>query len=311
VYRVQDKEDEMTRRTLLALLAQGVSLVGPACAQPSWARPSVTGRLLSVSVEVEGRETPLYPARDGSGRFYLEAKEGARYALTLTNRTRRRLAAVVTVDGLNVITGNQETGGGRMYVLDPWETTTIRGWRTSLSEVRRFTFVDERTSYATRSGQASGKMGWIEVAVYRERRPVYPAPACCDEAPGSRPDTLLREESRSDGRDAQAVPAAPGAAGSPEAGNEAKDAARTLGAPITPSERRPSYPGTGWGAQTSDPVSVVSFDPETRPAECLTLRYEYASALRALGIPLLPEWNADRLHQRERGDLGFAKPPAW
>ena len=57
-------------------------------------------------------------------------------------------------------------------------------------------------------------------------------------------------------------------------------------------------------------MRVVDFEAEASAAERITLRYEYASALRALGI--LP-WEAarDRLRERDRGDGGFAKPPRW
>ena len=82
------------------------------------------------------------------------------------------MGVVLTVDGLNAISGERDTGRGRMYVLDPWQRTTVQGWRTSLQEVRQFTFVDERASYAARSGKANEKMGWIEIAAYRERRAV-------------------------------------------------------------------------------------------------------------------------------------------
>ena len=128
------------------------------------------GSLVEVSVEVAGQPAPLYPAPDGSGRYYLEAREGCRYQVRLTNRTGERLGVVLTVDGLNVISGTRDRGRGRMYVLDPWGHATVKGWRTSLEEVRRFTFVDEKTSYAARSGQANSRMGWIEVTAYRERR---------------------------------------------------------------------------------------------------------------------------------------------
>jgi hypothetical protein len=53
----------------------------------------------------------------------------------------------------------------------------------------------------------------------------------------------------------------------------------------------------------------VRFDAQPRPADTVTLRYEYAPALRALGL-LPPPWDRDRLRERERGD-GFARPPAW
>ena len=111
---------------------------------------------------------------------------------------------VVHVDGLNVISGErgQRSAGsqpGRMYVLDPWDQTEIQGWRTSLEEVRRFTFVDEQRSYAARSGKANSKMGWVEVAVYRERGrsvgsiwPLRSERDSRDRAPAERQDERMR-----------------------------------------------------------------------------------------------------------------------
>jgi hypothetical protein len=80
-------------------------------------------------------------------------------------------------------------------------------------------------------------------------------------------------------------------------------------APLPPAA--PSYPGTGWGPRADDPVRVVSFDPEAAPSERVTLRYEYAPALRALGILPRPWWTRDRLRERERGQEGFARPPVY
>ena len=56
---------------------------------------------------------------------------------------------------------------------------------------------------------------------------------------------------------------------------------------------------------------MVSFDAEPAPAERVTLRYEYASALRALGILPRQWWSRDRLRERERGEEGFARPPIY
>jgi hypothetical protein len=71
------------------------------------------------------------------------------------------------------------------------------------------------------------------------------------------------------------------------------------------------YPGTGWGAREDDRAMLVDFEPQPSPAERITLRYEYASALRALGILPAPWWARDRLREREAGESGFAKPPRW
>lgn len=264
------------------------------------------GSLVDVTVEVEGAERPLYAAPDGSGRLYFEARRGARYAIRLHNRSHERLGVVVQVDGLNVISGDRTatswlgSNPGRMYVLDPWDQTDIQGWRTSLDEVRRFTFVEEERSYAARSGQANNKMGWVEIAVYRERnravaRP-YPWPPEV-----SQRDRTKDEDARADG----AEPPPPRAS---------KPAEKGAGAgAYGESARRPEsqYPGTGWGQATDDRVVVVDFEPERTPAQRTTLRYEYASGLRALGIDVRPVYTRDRLRERDRAQGGFAKPPAW
>jgi hypothetical protein len=277
------------------------------------ARP---GSLVEVTVEVEGSGSPLYAAPDGSGRYYFEARRGARYSIRLANRTHERLGVVLQVDGLNVISGERPASGwrtsdpGRMYVLDPYDQTEVKGWRTSLDEVRRFTFVDEQSSYAARSGKANPKMGWVEVAVYRERGRnvggIWPW----------RPQAEPRDQASEDRQDAPMAETAPPPPRSPKAG--AAPAAR---APMYGRDEEAkregdvaggrSYPGTGWGQRTDDHVVVVDFEPERQAAERVTLRYEYASGLRALGIDVGPRWTRDRLRERDRAQGGFAKPPSW
>jgi hypothetical protein len=278
------------RSTAAALLL--LAAATPARAHQRWPAPVQPGHLVGLSALVEGSTAPLYAAVDGSGRYYLEARRGGRYTLRLANRTGERVAVLMTVDGLNVISGERQsvTQRGRMYVLDPWESADIQGWRSSLDDVRRFTFVDEQASYAARSGKSNSRMGWIELAVYRERhRFTYrQAPDVSAQSPRAEaPAPGAREKSgKDDARDAD------------ESRKRAQGGAAQ------------SFPGTGWGEQTHDPVRVVDFEAESSPAELITLRYEYASALRALGI--LP-WEAarDRLRERDRGEGGFAKPPQW
>ena len=268
------------------------------------AGPALAGSFVDVTVETAGRAAPLFPAPDGSGRFYFEARQGEAYALHLVNRSSERLGTLVVVDGLNAISGEREEiargSRGQMYVLGPWEDVVVRGWRSSLSDVRQFTFVDERASYAARAGKANRRMGWVEVAVYRERYP-YAYDGWRREAPVTGPDA--REKSR-DSASADASAEAPAA----KAGRS-DGAYEGVGGVATPAPTG-GYPGTGWGASTYDPATVVHFEAADHPAERITLRYEYASALRALGV-IPPPWPPrDRLRERDRG-TGFAKPPRW
>lgn len=290
------------RTALGALSLALVTLVTPRVSAHGNGLEAALGALVDVSVQVDGRDAALYAAPDGSGRYYLEARAGAGYAVRIANRTRERVGVVLAVDGLNAVSGepepaalgNPSAGPGRMYVLDGWEDVTVRGWRASLEEVRRFTFVDERSSYAARSGLANRKMGWIEVRVYRERRAQVWRPP----VPAREPEAL-DDEAR---READAAAPAPPAARAQAAPRSKSDSGELGGAGR-------SFPGTGWGAREDDPVRVVNFEPERTPADSVTLRYEYRSALVRLGV--LPRWRRerDRLAERDEARGGFARPP--
>jgi hypothetical protein len=250
------------------------------------------GRLVDVQVEVEGQSTPLYPSPRGDARLYFQAFKGRNYGVRLTNQTAQRVAVLLTVDGLNVIDGNRSAQSNRepMYVLDPWESTVIRGWRTSLHEIRRFVFVDEQRSYAERTGQGNGDLGWIRVTTFREAgaRPRYKPQTDWN----SQDEFGQRQESK----------AAPESAAPPMAGLQGGDDAR---APLT---RNDSAPGTGWGDRRVDTVTQTDFRPVATASDRFVLRYEYASGLRALGIS---PFNGSRVRDRDRGQYGFAQPPIW
>jgi hypothetical protein len=290
----------------MATTGLALALLLAACGRcgPDAAASRAAGAMVSVGVELEGRTAALYPAPDGSVRRYFEARTGDSYKLVLQNRTRERLAVLVNVDGLNVIDGEIEARRGRasepgpMYVLEPGRRAAIQGWRRSLDEVQRFTFVDERRSYAVRSGKDNPRLGWVEVAVYREQRP-RPVPLV--------DSRRWREEPATDEPVAGTPPAA-AATPAPPAATESATAGRAEATEGVPRPQARRYPGTGWGERTTDRAVRVAFDAQAFPSERVTLRYEYRHALVALGV-LPPCGERDRLAERERGERGFAAPP--
>jgi hypothetical protein len=74
----------------LALFAGSLGLATRADAYPV---PAASGSLVAVTIEVDGRSTPLYSAPDGSGRFYLEARAGRPYARPTGEPQRRARGA--------------------------------------------------------------------------------------------------------------------------------------------------------------------------------------------------------------------------
>src|SRR5208337_3068580 len=75
---------------------------------------------------------------------------------------------VMSVDGVNVITGDTASPRQAGYVLAPLESADIGGWRKSLSRTAAFYFTALPDSYAARTGRPDN-VGVIGVALYRER----------------------------------------------------------------------------------------------------------------------------------------------
>ena len=272
------------------------------------------GQLVDVQILVDGEAAPLYHASNGDNRRFLQAFTGRNYSLVLRNNTGNRVAVLIAVDGVNAVSGDRTklTSREPMYVLGPWEEATIRGWRTSLAEVRRFVFVDEQRSYASRTGQANADMGWIRVLAFREQLPWW--------QPREGDWGRLRSQYRDGGPSAPAVPYGEKSdAGSRDSKDEGKrQVPETQSRAVAPeasdglarneSESRQSFPGTGWGDRREDHVRRVQFDPQPVATDHLVFRYEYASGLRAWGIePVRGPWR-DRLAQREGH---FARTPRW
>ena len=314
-----------------ATLALGFAMLAPVAARAydvddyrsssGW-QSLVDGRLVDVSLKVDGETAPLYfSPRFADQRRYLEAYAGRNYSIVLRNNSNRRIGVLIAVDGLNVVNGERSrlSASEAMYVLDPYERTEIRGWRTSLDQVRRFVFVDEKRSYAERTGQANSDMGWIRVLSFNEQRLAwgYGRPSNLrdngSDARGDAPRSLdkSRESEESRGQvDEAPAPASPKAGAAPQPTTRG-DMGRNE-SNYAPKQDGGSFPGTGWGDRQHDPVQQTEFRAERNAVDRIIVRYEYASGLRALGIDPSRGWREDRLGQRDGGgDIGFARPPRW
>jgi len=120
---------------------------------------------LSVRVVSErGRDFPAY--RRGSD-LYVTGREGERYLIEVKNNSGSRYEAVATVDGLDVIDGQSGSFEKRGYLVGPWATVQIDGFRQSESAVAAFRFGGVGESYAASKGD-DRNVGVIGVAFFDE-----------------------------------------------------------------------------------------------------------------------------------------------
>ena len=165
------------RAFLLGGLFLGVAGLAQAQGR-GWQADEVAGRLVDVAVLDADYQQPL-PIYRHAGRHYVAGTPGQPYRILITNKTGARVMAVVSVDGINVLNGANASPNQTGYVLEPYQSATIDGWRKSLQHVARFEFAGVRNSYAGQTGRGN-QVGVIGVAVFQERyrRPMpYPAPA--------------------------------------------------------------------------------------------------------------------------------------
>jgi len=82
------------------------------------------------------------------GRNFIEARESQEYTIKLRNNTYDKLLGMVSVDGINVITGDQATENGSGYIVPAHSSIIIDGFRVSNDKVNSFIFSKKEASYS-------------------------------------------------------------------------------------------------------------------------------------------------------------------
>lgn len=122
----------------------------------------------TVTVTVTDDDGDALPAFDVGGRSFVTGKVGQRYRIVLANHSDQRVECVATVDGLDVVNGRPGSFAHRGYLLQPFATMAIDGFRQSQDAVATFRFGAVADSYAAQVGSARN-VGVIGVAFFHER----------------------------------------------------------------------------------------------------------------------------------------------
>jgi len=253
---------EYTMKTLLSLAV---------CAALSISAAARAGSLVDVSV-IDRDTGAVLQTYVHDGKFYVAGTPGHRYGVHLTNLSGARVLAVLSVDGVNAISGETASPDQSGYVLNGYESTDVAGWRKSMSEVAQFNFTNLGNSYAARTGRPND-VGVIGVAVFREK-PLFWREGRIAEAPL-----------------ADRYPPAPAAA-KPAARDSGAARAKAEAAPTTAQAMRPlpapqpeESLGTGHGAREHSDVRYTKFvRANANPDEIDSIWYDSQRNLIARGV---------------------------
>lgn len=126
-----------------------------------------------VNITVNGNRCKQYQFQ---GKTFVEAKDGSEYVVELKNNYYKRVLAVSSVDGLNVLTGKSASDTDTGYIVGSHAAEKIKGFRFSDDEWAMFKFgykYDGKT-YAQSKGDGSERnCGVIGVKFFYENEPVY------------------------------------------------------------------------------------------------------------------------------------------
>ena len=227
------------------------------------------GHLASVDLydRTENRILPVYWHQ---GKAYVIGNPGNEYQISVRSAAGQDVLAVISVDGVNVVSGETASLQQSGYVIDAWQQMDIAGWRKDLSRTAAFYFTSLSDSYAARTGRPN-HVGVIGAALYRRKPdPVSYAPeASAPLASGSARDRGDR-------------------------GDRAESNAQSAPAPTREkslTDRHADRLGTGHGRNESSPARYTSFERATsRPEEVVSIYYDSYANLIARGVISSSPW---------------------
>jgi len=271
--------------TLVAALATvAVLLVVVAAAAQSrrWRpRPRPVQPAFSLSLE-DARGVPFQTFQH-RGTTWVLGEEGDRYVVVVRNPTPDRVEAVITIDGRDAITGRVGSfRTGRGYVLPPFGSVRVEGFRQSLDHVATFRFTDPRNSYSSRMGTPQN-VGIVGVAFFPERARALEVPD----------DEGFRFRDRR--APAKSSPR-------PRAGATRSDRATESDGNL----------GTEYGETRVSRVVEVPFERRSNtPVRIITVRYDDAEGLERRGIDVFPRFRPGPVTFGPQAfpDSRFAPPP--
>jgi hypothetical protein len=114
-------------------------------------------------VDILIKDRPIRKYFDAEQNCFVEGRRGSAYTIQLSNPCAFKVKAVVSVDGINILTGDQVWEQG--YVLAAKQKLNISGWRIDKNKAAQFVFADLKDSY----GSGQGNMGVIGVMTFSER----------------------------------------------------------------------------------------------------------------------------------------------
>lgn len=99
-----------------------------------------------LNVLINGKPVREYYHKN---RFFIEAKSQTEYSIKFRNHSHKRVMAIFSVDGIDVLTGKPAEESQSGYIVNAFSSLNVLGYRVNDSNVITFKFDSGENSYAT------------------------------------------------------------------------------------------------------------------------------------------------------------------
>jgi len=248
-----------------------LKILGAALALALSTHSLAVGRLADISIHdrTDNRRLQVYWHE---GKAWVIGKPGNEYQITVQNRA-EDVMAVMSVDGVNIVSGETARPDQTGYVLAARRNFDIGGWRKSTSQTAAFYFTQLPDSYAARTGRPDD-VGVIGVALFRRKLSEPPVSVAPPASPSYAPFSDTRPQPFSG-------PAAKSEAARADSASQGAGIARQAEGRLQAEERI----GTGHGRIEDSRVTYTSFERATSaPSETIAIYYDSHRNLVARGV---------------------------
>ncbi len=238
---------------------------------------------------------------------FIEGRKGSEFTLRFKNLSDKKVLVVMSVDGLSVMDGETASYSSNGYIVDPYGSIKIPGWRLSDEEVAKFYFASKKDSYAKSKSKDLdvGVVGCVvfeedtleyerfiknEIIIEHEKcvpcpHPHYP---WVDTKPWVYPNTLWFGGATS---------------GTAELNTSVQNDSKQLSSEPTAQVFAAQNLGAGFGEAADHHVEAVSFKRKNSPSATMSIYYDDKKGLQAKGVYLGHSHKADAFPGQ------FCKPP--
>jgi hypothetical protein len=265
----------------------------------------------NVHILVDGNTVKEYTK---DGKTFIEAKHGSEYTIKIKNNTARRVLAVVSVDGINVVTGQVATPEDTGYVINGYGSLNLQGYRKDEEGGGRFKFTDKSSGYSKEVDGTGVNSGVIGVTIFPEKYTIH------DLIRDSQPRPFMPSPIKpwDDGRIVWFAGNTLGDSGTPigsalySTSCEVKSEPSVLRSctasvnycATAQAEAQPFDSATTWGSEFKQKIDYVEFERGTESTK-IDIYYATRDSLKTLGVIV----DTPPAIAFPQSFPGFAKPP--